>query len=279
MVERLKNAGVIAVEDIALIEAGPVIIRSHGIPTESLSELQNKKFEIIDATCPYVSKAHEFAKIADKENYQIFILGNPDHPEIIALKSFIKSKVYIVENFGNEISKDRLPEKKFSFIPEARSNPKEKFTKCAVICQTTQNINKLNKLTEFLLPISKEIRIFNTICNATIVRQESSLELAKNCDLMIVIGGKNSSNTKMLAKLCSEYAETKHIEVDDELEAAWFHDLENSNAFIGLTAGASTPDWVIINIYNKIKTIVGDTETFVTSVEEIPGYKEEPNEY
>ena len=273
MVENLKNAGVIAVEDIELIENGPVIIRSHGISIETLSDLQMKKLDIIDATCPYVSKAHEFAKLADKENYQIFILGNPDHPEIIALKSYIESKVYIVEN--------------------TLSLPNDKFSKIAVICQTTQNISSLTKLTELLLQKTNELRIFNTICNATIVRQESSLELAKKCNLMIVIGGKNSSNTKMLAKLCSEYAETKHIEVADELEEEWFKNLckvniadslnsideqRHCDSLIGLTAGASTPDWIIIDVYNKIKVMVGDTDCLAQSVETIPGYKEEPNE-
>jgi len=255
MVESLKNAGVIAIDDISLIQTGPVIIRSHGIPTETLSKLKMKQLEIIDATCPYVAKAHDFAILADKDNYQIFILGNPDHPEIIALKSFINSKVYIVEN--------------------ADDIPVEKFNRIAVICQTTQNINNLNRLAEHLLPISNELRIFNTICNATNVRQESSLELAKKCDLMIVIGGKNSSNTKMLAKLCSEHAQTKHIETADEIDESWFNNLKS----IGLTAGASTPDWIIINVYNKIKVIVRDDHNRVDTVENIPGYKEEPNEY
>jgi 4-hydroxy-3-methylbut-2-enyl diphosphate reductase len=259
MVESLNKAGVIAVDDISLINKGPVIIRSHGISIESLSELQNQKFDIVDATCPYLEKAHGFAKLVDNGNYEIIILGDPNHPEIIALKSYVKSNVYIWEN--------------------SKSLPKNKFTKVVVICQTTQNVNNLYKLTKLLLPISNEIRIFNTICNATNVRQESSLDLAKQCNLMIVIGGKNSSNTKMLAKLCAKYAPTKHIEIADEVDEKWFKKLNHPNVRIGLTAGASTPDWIIIDIYNKIKVIVGDKENLVQSVESIPGYKEEPNEY
>ncbi|MCL2064996.1 MAG: 4-hydroxy-3-methylbut-2-enyl diphosphate reductase [Candidatus Cloacimonetes bacterium] len=280
MVESLKKAGVITVEDIDLIETGPVIIRSHGIPTESLSTLKKKKLEIIDATCPYVAKAHEFAKLADKENYQIFILGNPDHPEIIALKSFIESNVYIVDNNdGGPLLPPPLVSlqcEKNNSVIERISN--EKFSKIAVICQTTQNISNLQKLSELLMPISNELRIFNTICNATNVRQESSLQLAKKSSLMIVIGGKNSSNTKMLAKLCSEYAPSKHIEVAEELDENWFKNLNYPDTIIGLTAGASTPDWIIIEVYNKIKSIVGDNDFVVNSVENIPGYKEEPDE-
>jgi len=107
------------------------------------------------------------------------------------------------------------------------------------------------KLSDQLLPITNELRIFNTICNATYVRQQSSLELAKDCKLMIVIGGKNSSNTLMMAKLCSDFTLTKHIEVADEIIKEWFDDVDGC---IGLTAGASTPDWIIIDIYNKIKS-------------------------
>lgn len=260
MVEHLSNAGVSAVENSSDITKGPVIIRSHGIPVETLNELQKKEIVIVDATCPYVAKAHDFAKLINQENYELFILGNPQHPEIIALKSYINTSVYFWEENSNEI-------------------PKKKFSKVAIICQTTQNINNLYTLTQKLLTITTELRIFNTICNATNVRQQSSLELAKTCDLMIVIGGKNSSNTKMLAKLCSEYTLTKHIETADEIIEEWFHSGDKNIECIGLTAGASTPDWIIIDVYNKIKVIVGDTGDLVQSVEAIPGYKEEPNEY
>jgi len=252
MVERLQNDGVSAVEDINLIESGPVIIRSHGIPNKSLDVLQSKELVIIDATCPYVNKAHEFAKIADKQGYEIVILGDKTHPEIIALQSYIKSKVYFWEK------SDVLP--------------KSKYTKVAIICQTTQNVDNLNILANMLTPISNELRIFNTICNATNVRQQASLELAKICDLMIVIGGKNSSNTKMLAKLCSEYAETKHIEIADEIELSWLEKYNNQGINIGMTAGASTPDWIIIEIYSKLCKIAGIEIPSMHSIDEIPSY-------
>ena len=261
MVQKLSNAGVNAVDDLNLIENEPVIIRSHGIPVETLTELQNKEVVIVDATCPYVAKAHEFAKRADKEKYKIIILGNPEHPEIIALKSYISDEnVQIVHN---------------TVLPI----PQEALKKVAVICQTTQSIDNLIELAKYLLPITNELKIYNTICNATNVRQTSSLELAKKCDLMIVIGGKNSSNTLMLAKLCSEYTQTKHIEEADEVDPTWFEDIQRVNGSIGLTAGASTPDWIIIDIYKKIKVIIGDPDDSIQSIEDIPGYKEEPHEY
>jgi len=260
MVEHLNNVGVTVVEDIGLIERGPVIIRSHGISKEMLASLQSKCVEIVDATCPYVSKAHEFAKLAEAGNYKIFILGNAYHPEIIALKSYVSEAS--LSSDGENISTEGL------ILPLSR---------VAIICQTTQNIENLKKLVEQLLPISNELRIFNTICNATNVRQQSSLDLAKKCSLMIVIGGKNSSNTKMLANLCSQVATTRHIEIAEEISDEWFKNLVNPDAIVGLTAGASTPDWIIIDVYNKIKAMVGDTDNLVNSVESIPGYKEEPN--
>jgi len=256
MVEKLSRVGVNAVDDIHLITESPVIIRSHGITEENLKVLQEKNLEIVDATCPYVAKAHEYAMSADAENYHIIILGNPTHPEIIALRSHIRSDVQILDKIENLENR--------------------KYTKVAVVCQTTQNIENLHKLTSLLLPITKELRVFNTICDATNIRQSSSIELARVSDLMIVIGGKNSSNTMMLYKLCSEITTTKHIEAVNEISKAWFDEVIQKKGSIGLTAGASTPDWIILEIYNKIKAIAGSSADFAQSIDEIPGYKEEP---
>ncbi|MCL1827083.1 MAG: 4-hydroxy-3-methylbut-2-enyl diphosphate reductase [Candidatus Cloacimonetes bacterium] len=260
MVQQLANVGIKAIDDIDSILQGPVIIRSHGIPQESLQKLIEKQFQIIDATCPDVAKAHKFAKLADKENYKIFIVGDPWHPEIVALKSYIKSEAVIWRDG------EQLPDKFYG--------------KAAIICQTTQNSHSLEKLTGYLLPKCKELRIFNTICNTTHVRQEASLDLAKVSDIMIVIGGKNSANTLMLTKLCSEYTTTKHIETVDEIDYNWFYtEKDKKIENIGITAGASTPDGIIADIYNKIKVTVGEADSLVKTINDIPGYKEEPHEF
>jgi 4-hydroxy-3-methylbut-2-enyl diphosphate reductase len=278
MVQKLSEAGVRTVEDINEINDEPVIIRSHGIPVETFDKLHEKKIEIIDATCPFVAKAHQYAKLAKNDGYAIIILGNPTHPEIVALESYClldenkDDAVFIVES-ERMIASDTV-----SLLPASFKNKK-----IAVICQTTQNIDNLRELTFQLIPMVNELRIFNTICDATNVRQQSSLKLAKDCTIMIVIGGKNSSNTVMLAKLCSEFTITKHIEAADEIDISWFDictsQSDNFSAMIGLTAGASTPDWIIIDIYNKIKSITGCTDGFVQAIEQIPGYMEEPYEY
>lgn len=255
MVSALKEKGVEEINSMPEVTDKAIVIRSHGIPLTEKNELQNKGIPVIDATCPYVSKAFDYAKLADSEKYTIFILGNPEHPEIIALKSYIKNEYHIVN-------------KDFSRFENSR------FGKCAIICQTTQNEQNLERLVVFLINRCNELRVFNTICNATNIRQDATVELAKIADLMVVIGGKNSSNTKMLATLCSNYTKTYHIETADEIEDSWF----KNHKTIGLTAGASTPDWIILDVYNKINKIVGNSDIIIKSVHDIPGYKEEINE-
>ncbi len=256
MVDHLNSKGIFEIDNIDQLDDRPVIIRSHGVPLYELDIINNKNIPIIDATCPYVSKAFEYARKAGEEGYEIFILGNPDHPEIIALKSYIKGDFFIIN--------DNL-----------ESLPETRFAKAAIICQTTQNSQNLEQLVNALLPKVNELRVFNTICNATNIRQNATIELAKKSDVLIVIGGKNSSNTKMLATLSSAYTKTYHIETAEEICSQWF---ENT-PFIGLTAGASTPDWIIIDVYNKIIEIVGNNSNFAKCVEEIPGYKEESYEF
>ncbi len=255
MVEALSSKGVFEINHIDQVNNSPVVIRSHGIPQNEMNLISKKNVPIIDATCPYVSKAHDYAKIVDNEDYTIIVLGNKDHPEIVALTSYIQNEHYIVND-------------DYSLIPQ------HKFAKLAVICQTTQNAQNLENLIQYLLPRSSELRVFNTICNATNVRQDSSVNLAKNSSVMIVIGGKNSSNTKMLATLCAKYTQTYHIETAEEIEDHWFKPEDQ----IGLTAGASTPDWIIIEVYNKINKIVGKSVDAINSIDDIPGYKEEMNE-
>ncbi|MCB5251194.1 MAG: 4-hydroxy-3-methylbut-2-enyl diphosphate reductase [Candidatus Cloacimonadales bacterium] len=255
MVSSLQEKGVVEINDLSEVSDAPVVIRSHGIPLNEKNSLSQKGMELIDATCPYVSKAFDYASLADNEKYTIFILGNPEHPEIIALKSYIKNEYHIVQSNFSAFEKSR-------------------FGKCAIICQTTQNEQNLEKLILFLTKRCNELRVFNTICNATNVRQDSTIELAKEANLMVVIGGKNSSNTKMLATLCTQFAPTYHIETANELDKNWF---DSANT-IGLTAGASTPDWIILDVYNKINKIVGNLDIFATNVHDIPGYKEEINE-
>ena len=134
-----------------------------------------------------------------------------------------------------------------------------------------KNIEDFQDLIRELSGRSMEMLVYNTICNATNIRQASTLKLAKNSDLMIVVGGRNSSNTKMLAKISEKYIKTYHIETSEEIREDWF----NNGMKIGLTAGASTPDWIIVEVYNKIIECMGNIAVKVDQVEDIPGFKEE----
>jgi 4-hydroxy-3-methylbut-2-en-1-yl diphosphate reductase len=250
LVERLSQRGVRAVDSIDEVTTETVIIRSHGVEREVLDKLNTMKVEVIDATCPYVAKAQELAKKLSNEGYPVVIMGNSAHPEVKAIESYIEGEVYTIDTAAE------LPEKFFQRI--------------GLISQTTKSLSDFQKLASELVPKAKELRIVNTICSATSVRQEATYKLAQESDIMIVVGGSNSSNTKMLAKICQDIIETRHIETAVELQETWFQD----KVRIGLTAGASTPDWIIVSIYNEINRYTGSYCPSASCIEEIPGYKE-----
>ncbi len=252
MVEKLKANGVNYVSSIDNVKSdSTVIIRSHGITKGAYKDLSDKKVKIIDATCPYVAKTQQFCKELSENGFQVVILGDRNHPEVVALESFVKSKAIIVSS--------------------AEELPHANYKKLGIISQTTQTFDKFSDLANKAIAMAKEVHVVNTICNATDIRQQCTLKLAEKSDIMIVIGGKNSSNTKMLAKISSSVVCTHHIETSDELDMKWFE----GNHKIGITAGASTPDWIILDIYNKIIERLCGRNLQVADIEEIPGYKEE----
>ncbi len=253
MVQKLFEQGISSVEDLSKVENRIAIIRSHGIEKNKKELLETKCKKIIDATCPYVSKTQEFGKTLYEEGYQVIIYGDENHPEVVALKSYVPNNEAMVISDPKEL-------KGFSF------------RRVGVISQTTRKLSGLQEVVSKILEISNEVRVINTICNATAVRQEASLKLAKASDLMIVVGGKNSSNTKMLAKICGDNIKTYHIETSQEICKEWFDEnIQN----IGITAGASTPDWVIVEVYNKIIEYIGNGEKQISEFSEIPVFKED----
>jgi (E)-4-hydroxy-3-methyl-but-2-enyl pyrophosphate reductase len=250
MVEELKSHGILPAENPDDIKDSLVIIRSHGIPLEQKQGLESRGNRLIDATCPYVSKAQEHIRLLCDTGYPIIILGDKEHPEVIAMHSYCPADTWIVDK------PEDLPDKTWN--------------KLGVISQTTKSLVMLQNLVQRLIPRVKELRLFNTICTATSLRQDATVNLAKKSDLMIVIGGRNSSNTRMLAALCAEVTQTLHVETAGEIDPQ----IVNDKGRIGLTAGASTPDNLIVEVFNKINEITGDRTT-VFSVEDIPVNKEE----
>jgi len=210
-----------------------VVIRAHGIPKKTMELLKKRKMRILDATCPYVTRSKKYAEELSKEGYRVVILGNPKHPEIKYISSYIP---------GNKILlKSESDVKKIGFSK-----------KLGIITQTTQSPENFIKIASTLLNYSNEFKVFNTICPDAINRQKEAQRLAKKSDLILIIGGKNSANTVRLAAISKKIQpRTYHIEEAKELEKRWF---KNVNT-VGIVTGASTPQWIIEDVVNKVKDI------------------------
>jgi 4-hydroxy-3-methylbut-2-enyl diphosphate reductase len=210
-----------------------VIIRTHGIPQNNLKTLKQKNAKIINATCPFVTTPQQIVKKMTTDGYCVVIFGDENHPEVKGVKSYGDDNVHVV-----------LDVKELDSIIF-------KTDKIATVAQTTRKKEVYLEIVNALILKNKEVRVFNTICDATFENQDAARKLSSEVDVMIVIGGKNSSNTKQLLSICQENTDSYLIEDENDLELEWF---VNKN-LCGVTAGASTPDWIIQNVVNKIKGI------------------------
>jgi 4-hydroxy-3-methylbut-2-enyl diphosphate reductase len=233
-INRLKqNYDVALAKSLDEIDRDTVIIRTHGITKEDKEFLEKQNKKLIDATCPFVTKPQEIVKEMSKEGYEIVIFGDINHPEVKGVKSYSSSKTYAV------LSVDELKNIKFH--------------KVAVVAQTTRKVSEFLKIVDYLVKNTKEVRVFNTICNATFENQDAVRELSQKADVMIIIGGKNSSNTKQLYLISKQYCNDSYLIEDEyELKKEWFI---NKN-LCGVSAGASTPEWLIQKIITKIKRMI-----------------------
>ena len=210
-----------------------VIVRTHGISKERYKKLIDKNVEVIDATCPFVKKPQEIVEEMSKEGYDIVIFGDKNHPEIQGVMSYgVHNRVFVVLS-AEELKNIKLKEK------------------IATVAQTTRKIDDYLKITDYLIKRHKEVRVFNTICNATFENQEAVRELSKEADIVIIVGGKNSSNTKQLFNIAKANCEAYLAESENELKKEWFKDKK----LCGISAGASTPEWLVEKIISKIKEV------------------------
>ena len=211
-----------------------VIIRTHGIPKNDLKNLRAKDAKVINATCPFVTTPQQIVKKMSEKNYSIVIFGDEEHPEVKGVKSYGKNQddVHVV------------------LTPEDLNNISFKYDKIATVAQTTKKKEVYLEIVNTLILKNKEVRVFNTICDATFENQDAARELSGEVDIMIVIGGKNSSNTKQLHSICMEKCENSYlIENSSELDSSWF----KNKKLCGITAGASTPDWIIQQVVNQVE--------------------------
>ncbi|MBM7555993.1 bifunctional 4-hydroxy-3-methylbut-2-enyl diphosphate reductase/30S ribosomal protein S1 [Halanaerobacter jeridensis] len=232
-VGKLNKVGVGLAEDINDVEEGTIIIRSHGVAPEVIEKAEKKGLEVINATCPFVKKAQEKAKKLKEDGYQVLISGDKNHPEVAGILGFTNEQAIVIED-----------ESDFSKVPNT--------DKIGVITQTTQSISHLQNLVNYLLPKVKDLKVHNTICTTTSQRQEEAAQLAEKVDLMIVLGGYNSANTNRLAEICCENGvNTHHVETAEELQTDWFTNIKK----VGITAGASTPNWIIKEAVKRMEEI------------------------
>lgn len=223
VVSRLAKAGVSPVEKPDDVSGGTVILRTHGVSPQVIEEIVSRGAAIVDATCPYVKVAQEKASLLKEQGYLPVILGEHEHPEVVALAAHAGEGAIIVENV------EELDEVMAAGTIKG---------KVGVVVQTTQSSDNLSKLCEKLAPATRELLVYNTMCNATQKCQDEALGLAGEADVVIVIGGRNSANTTRLAQLCRlVQPKTHHVEEAGELQEGWFA----GASVVAVTAGASTP--------------------------------------
>lgn len=234
-VDRYEKKGLKTINTIDEVPANNnMIIRSHGVSESVYNESKEKGINVVDTTCPFVTKIHKIVKKYFDDGYGIIVIGDKKHPEVIGINGWCKNKALIIKNI------DEIDDIEF-----------DKLKKYCVVAQTTINIDLCNQIVKKLSNKIEGIVFKNTICSATKERQQAAKELSKEVDCMVVIGGKHSSNTQKLVNICKEVVPTFDIETKDELNL----DLLSNFNSVGVTAGASTPDWIIEDVVSFLKSI------------------------
>ncbi len=232
-VAELEKQGVHVVGAVDVIVSGKVIIRSHGITRGEHEALVAKGVTIVDATCPFVKRAQEHARALSQQGYAVIVVGDANHPEVKSIVSYIEPGAPLLTT-----------------LREIRESTR--IRKAGVVAQTTQSFDNLMHFVGEAMKKFTEVRVHNTICNATTLRQRESTALAGTVEVMIVMGGYNSANTRRLAELCREVnPKTVHLETADELPV----DRVDRVQSVGVTAGASTPQWIVDALVARIREV------------------------
>lgn len=234
VVKELEAQGVSLAETLDDAATGSIIIRAHGVVPAVIEQARARDLTVLDATCPYVKRVHAAAEKLVHEGYQLIVVGESGHPEVEGIMGHADGAARVVS------CADDLDDLEIS-------------NRVGVVVQTTQTQATLAGVVSALLTRASEVRVINTICSATQERQQAASELASRADVMIVVGGKNSGNTRRLAQICAERCErTHHVEDACEIDPAWF----TGAGLIGITAGASTPS---SHIERAVKAIMETT--------------------
>ena len=239
VVHDLEEKGVTVLESVEELEerapqGGTVIIRAHGVEKGISGKIKELGYTLVDATCPFVLKIHRLVEKYSTDGAQIVIIGNEKHPEVKGIKSW---------SLDPHTAVISTPE-------EAEKYQAESGKKVCIVAQTTFNYNKFQELVEIINKKGYDIIVLNTICNATEERQTEAAKIARDVDAMIVIGGRNSSNTQKLFEICkNECNNTYYIQTVKDLDVTCFESIDN----VGITAGASTPNNIIEEVQKNVR--------------------------
>ena len=236
VVDDLKKKGVHVIEseeELDELTEGTVIIRSHGVSRRICEKIEARGLKLVDATCPFVKKIHQIVEEKSQEGYTILIAGNDSHPEVEGIKGWCRGKVLVLENLQAAQTLELEPEEK-----------------TCLVSQTTFNYKKFQDMVEILAKRGYNSIVVNTICSATHERQVEARDVASKVDSMIVIGGRNSSNTQKLYEICKSVCEnTYYIQTFEDLQSQNFQ----SGDSVGITAGASTPNTIIEEVHTNVR--------------------------
>jgi (E)-4-hydroxy-3-methyl-but-2-enyl pyrophosphate reductase len=238
VVEQLAKKGLKTIDNIEKIQSGTVVIRSHGAAPEQIAELKEKGINIVDATCVLVKRVQRIASQLDKEGYKVVVIGDENHPEVQAVVGSARGVVVV----ASESDLNKLPS----------------IAKLGIVCQTTQSQEHFSRM---LAAISRhgfsELKVINTLCREAIKRQESAVQLCQKVDIMFVLGGRMSSNTRRLAELCKKYnSKTFHLQNWSEFDInAVLGKKRYLPRVAGVTAGASTPEWIITEFVDNLRKL------------------------
>jgi 4-hydroxy-3-methylbut-2-en-1-yl diphosphate reductase len=232
-VESMRQKGVGTVDAIAQVGDGTtVVVRTHGAVKSELAAARARGLEVVDGTCPYVKYPQATAQRLSKEGYHVVVVGDANHAEVKGVVSYAEGPCTVVKPGGP--------------IPELPDK------KVAVIAQTTCIGAEFERVVGALALRHREVRAVNTICSDTDERQDDARQLASDVDAVVVVGGKNSANTRHLAEICRGIQpRTWHVETDEELRPEWFEGCR----VVGISAGASTPDWVVAGVAERLRAL------------------------
>ncbi|HET9251594.1 MAG TPA: 4-hydroxy-3-methylbut-2-enyl diphosphate reductase [Candidatus Eisenbacteria bacterium] len=210
-----------------------VIIRSHGVGPEVKDRAITRGLRVVDTTCPFVTKAQQYAAKLVDENYKVVMIGDRNHPEVIGVLAHTAGKAIVVDTVAEAEA--------LKFIP-----------RMGVVFQTTHAIGHVQEIVGALLKRGKEVRVFNTLCGATTSMQKTAVELAPSVEAMVIVGGRQSANTAQLSEVCRRVnPHVFQVESAEEIEEGWFQGMSR----IGVSAGASTPDEVIAEVVDRLTRI------------------------